>query len=159
MRQKTKLGLSGALAGLVNGLFGGGGGMVMVPLLTAWCGLEQKRALATCVAVILPFCVLSAAIYVLRTDFDWLLALPYLIGGGIGGALCVAADNDYEKTLENGAELAAYLLWRHGLTPDDLRKHQDFSGKICPARLINEGRWDEFCKMVRIQYEKFQRNE
>ena len=87
MRQKTKLGLSGALAGLVNGLFGGGGGMVMAPLLTAWCGLAQKRALATCVAVILPFCVLSAAIYVLRTDFDWLLALPYLIGGGIGGAL------------------------------------------------------------------------
>lgn len=87
MRQKAKLGLSGALAGLVNGLFGGGGGMVMAPLLTAWCGLEQKRALATCVAVILPFCVLSAAIYVLRTDFDWLLALPYLIGGGIGGAL------------------------------------------------------------------------
>ena len=36
MRQKTKLGLSGALAGLVNGLFGGGGGMVMAPLLTAW---------------------------------------------------------------------------------------------------------------------------
>ena len=35
MRQKTKLGLSGALAGLVNGLFGGGGGMVMAPLLTA----------------------------------------------------------------------------------------------------------------------------
>ena len=68
-------------------MFGGGGGMVMAPLLTAWCGLEQKRALATCVAVILPFCVLSAAIYVLRTDFDWLLALPYLIGGGIGGAL------------------------------------------------------------------------
>ena len=87
MRQKTKLGLSGALAGLVNGLFGGGGGMVMVPLLTAWCGLEQKRALATCVAVILPFCVLSAAIYVLRTDFDWLLALPYLIGGAAGGVL------------------------------------------------------------------------
>ena len=27
MRQKTKLGLSGALAGLVNGLFGGGGGI------------------------------------------------------------------------------------------------------------------------------------
>ena len=78
---------------------------------------------------------------------------------GIGVELCVAADNDYEKTLKNGAELAAYLLWRHGLTPDDLRKHQDFSGKICPARLINEGRWDEFCKMVRIQYEKFQRNE
>ena len=85
MRQKTKLGLSGALAGLVNGLFGGGGGMVMVPLLTAWCGLEQKRALATCVAVILPFCVVSAAVYLLRTPFDLTQALPYLLGGLAGG--------------------------------------------------------------------------
>ena len=87
MNQKAKLGVSGAAAGLVNGLFGGGGGMVMAPLLTGWCGLGQKRALATCVGVILPFCVLSAAIYVLRGGFDWLAALPYLIGGGIGGAL------------------------------------------------------------------------
>ena len=85
MRQKTKLGLSGALAGLVNGLFGGGGGMVMVPLLTAWCGLEQKRALATCVAVILPFCVVSAAVYLLRAPFDLVQALPYLLGGLAGG--------------------------------------------------------------------------
>ena len=87
MQQKAKLRLSGAAAGLVNGCFGGGGVMVMVPLLTRWCGLEQKQALATCVGVILPFCVLSAAIYVLRGGFDWLMALPYLIGGGIGGAL------------------------------------------------------------------------
>ena len=76
MNQKAKLGVSGAAAGLVNGLFGGGGGMVMAPLLTGWCGLEQKRALATCVGVILPFCVLSAAIYVLRGGFDWLGGAP-----------------------------------------------------------------------------------
>ncbi len=87
MKQKTKLAISGAAAGLVNGCFGGGGGMVMAPLLNRWCGLEQKRALATCVGVILPFCVLSAAIYMLRGGFDWHLALPYLIGGGIGGAV------------------------------------------------------------------------
>ena len=87
MQQKAKLRLSGAAAGLVNGCFGGGGGMVMAPMLALWCGMEQKRALATCVGVILPLCVLSAGIYVLRSDFDWLTALPYLIGGGIGGAV------------------------------------------------------------------------
>lgn len=87
MGNRARLRLAGMAAGLVNGCFGGGGGMVMAPLLAGWCGLPQKRALATCVAVILPFCVLSAAIYLLRTDFDWLLALPYLIGGGIGGAV------------------------------------------------------------------------
>ena len=87
MAQKGKLAVAGILAGLVNGCFGGGGGMVMAPLLMNWCGLEEKRALATCVAVTLPLCVLSAAIYVCTTDFDWLLALPYLVGGAIGGAL------------------------------------------------------------------------
>ena len=91
MERKGKLRLAGAAAGAVNGAFGGGGGMVMAPMLALWCGMEQKRALATCVGVILPLCVLSAGIYVLRSDFDWLTALPYLIGGGIGGSCCTAA--------------------------------------------------------------------
>ena len=85
MQAKTKYALSGTAAGLVNGLFGGGGGMVLVPLLNGWCGLEGKQAFATCVAVILPFCVVSAAIYLLRTPFDFTQALPYLLGGLAGG--------------------------------------------------------------------------
>lgn len=85
MAGKWKLRLTGALGGLVNGLFGGGGGMVVVPLLTRWCGVEEKKSFATCVAVIFPFCLLSAAIYLFRTDFDLLTALPYLMGGLAGG--------------------------------------------------------------------------
>ena len=85
MTGKWKPGLTGALGGLVNGLFGGGGGMVVVPLLSRWCGVEEKKAFATCVAVIFPFCLLSAAIYLLRTDVDLLTALPYLLGGLAGG--------------------------------------------------------------------------
>ena len=87
MEQKGKLRLAGAAAGLVNGLFGGGGGMVLVPLLRRWCGLEERRAFATCVAVILPLCVVSAAVYVLRRGVDLTLAAPYLLGGLIGGFL------------------------------------------------------------------------
>ena len=74
-------------AGAANGLFGGGGGMVMVPLLLKWCRLAEQKAFATCVAVIFPFCVVSAAVFLFRTDFDWLRALPYLTGGLVGGAL------------------------------------------------------------------------
>ena len=85
MQAKTKYALSGTAAGLVNGLFGGGGGMVLVPLLNGWCGLADKQAFATCVAVILPFCVVSAAVYLLRTPFDLTQALPYLLGGLAGG--------------------------------------------------------------------------
>ena len=42
---------------------------------------------ATCVAVIFPVCAVSAAVCLLRTDFDFLFALPYLIGGLLGGFL------------------------------------------------------------------------
>ena len=87
MKQQFRFGVAGAAAGFVNGAFGGGGGMVLAPMLTLWCGMEQKQALATCVAIILPLCALSAAVQMLWGSFDWLSAAPYLIGGGIGGAL------------------------------------------------------------------------
>ena len=82
---KWKYLLAGGAAGLTNGLFGGGGGSVLVPLLTRCCGLEEKRAFATSVAVILPLCTLSAAIYLFRGGLDVMTALPYLIGGTVGG--------------------------------------------------------------------------
>ncbi|RKI69142.1 sulfite exporter TauE/SafE family protein [bacterium 1xD42-67] len=77
--------LAGGLAGIANGLFGGGGGSVLVPLLTRYCGLDQRRAFATSVAVILPLCALSVGIYLFRGGLDVMTALPYLIGGTAGG--------------------------------------------------------------------------
>ena len=79
--------LSGAAAGLANGFFGGGGGSVLVPLLTRVCGLDQRRAFATSVAVILPLCALSVAVYLMRGGLDLMAALPYLAGGTVGGWL------------------------------------------------------------------------
>lgn len=76
---------AGAAAGLCNGFFGGGGGSVLVPALTGVCGLEQRRAFATSVAVILPLCALSAGIYLWRGGLDLMTALPYLAGGALGG--------------------------------------------------------------------------
>ena len=63
---KLPFALAGGAAGLANGFFGGGGGSVFVPLLTRTCGLNQRQAFATSVAVILPLCVLSAAVYLFR---------------------------------------------------------------------------------------------
>lgn len=79
--------VAGGAAGLVNGFFGGGGGMVLVPLLVSRCGLSQRQAFATSVAIILPLCILSAAIYWLRGQLDPVQALPYLLGGLVGGFL------------------------------------------------------------------------
>lgn len=62
--------LAGGAAGLVNGFFGGGGGMVLVPLLAGKCGLDQRRAFATSIAIIAPLCALSASIYYFRGGLD-----------------------------------------------------------------------------------------
>ena len=78
---------AGAAAGLANGFFGGGGGSILVPFLTRVCRLEQRQAFATSVAVILPLCALSALLYFLRGGLDLQAALPYLLGGAVGGFL------------------------------------------------------------------------
>ena len=85
MKSSVKYAVSGALAGAVNGLFGGGGGMVLVPLLDGWCKVEGKKAFATCVAAILPLCAVSGAVYLFRGEFDWMAAVPYFISGLAGG--------------------------------------------------------------------------
>ena len=51
--------IAGAAAGLANGLFGGGGGMVFLPILSRWGSLSQRKLYATCVGVIFPVCLVS----------------------------------------------------------------------------------------------------
>lgn len=56
-----------------------------------------------------------------------------------------AIAND-AKSEENGALLAALLLHRHGLGVDKLYKHQDWSGKYCPAYILPH--WEQFKNKV-----------
>ena len=85
MKPMWKYAVSGAAAGAANGLFGAGGGMILVPLLTGWCSLEDKKAFATSIAIIAPMCLVSIFIYWYQGQLDALAALPYLIGGLFGG--------------------------------------------------------------------------
>ena len=85
MNFRVKYALIGTAAGIINGVFGAGGGMILVPLLSKWAGLDYKSALATSVAVILPVSVSSALVYILGNGFDSTAALPYALGGLIGG--------------------------------------------------------------------------
>ncbi len=87
MNISAKYAVTGALAGAANGFFGAGGGLFLVPLLTSWCGMEQKRAFATSVAVIFPLCAVSAVIYGIKGGLPLLSAVPYCIGGAAGGVL------------------------------------------------------------------------
>ena len=77
--------IAGGAAGLANGLFGGGGGMVFLPIVARWGSLSQRKLYATCVGVIFPVCAVSALVYLFRDPGIWREAMPYLAGGCIGG--------------------------------------------------------------------------
>lgn len=82
-----KYGVTGALAGIANGCFGAGGGMILIPMFCRWCGMEEKHAFATSVSVILPMSAVSSVIYLMREEFSLAQALPFLIGGLVGGLI------------------------------------------------------------------------
>jgi uncharacterized membrane protein YfcA len=75
----------GGIAGVLNGLFGSGGGVAAVPLLEA-SGLPAKKAHATSVAAILIISIASAAAYGVRGVLDVSAALPLIPWGILGAA-------------------------------------------------------------------------
>jgi len=68
---------------------------------------------------------------------------------GIGIELCVNEDGKFEKTFENGAKLVAYLLKEYDLGINDIKTHNDFSGKDCPHNILRDNRMDEFKNKVK----------
>ena len=49
----------GLIIGFINGFFGGGGGMVCVPVLNNFVSLTDKKSHATAILIMLPLCVVS----------------------------------------------------------------------------------------------------
>lgn len=76
---------SGAGAGAANGLFGAGGGMILVPALHHLTPIEEDSLFPTSVAVIFPLCLVSLTVYGIHGNLPWQQAWPYLIGSALGG--------------------------------------------------------------------------
>ncbi|MBE5743108.1 MAG: sulfite exporter TauE/SafE family protein [Clostridiales bacterium] len=91
--------LSGTVVGAVNGFFGGGGGMIILPLFTMLLGFRQKTAHATAIAVILPISIISAVIYIIGSGFEIFnlntlyVAIGVLLGGIAGALILKKIDN------------------------------------------------------------------
>lgn len=77
---------AGAAAGAVNGLFGAGGGMVLVPMLSGNTVFSEDEVFSSSVLIILPICLVSLGV---STGFQlpWAQAWPFLAGGIPGGIL------------------------------------------------------------------------
>ncbi len=76
----------GVSIGLINGIFGAGGGMLAVPLLKK-SALNQKLAHANAVAVILPITVISAFLYLINDRVSLQQSFAYIPTGLIGSVI------------------------------------------------------------------------
>ena len=82
---------AGLLAGVVNGIFGGAGGMVLIPALRLWTDVEDEALFSMSVSVMMPVCLLSLGFAAAGAPLPWSDAMPYLLGSAGGGVLVVAA--------------------------------------------------------------------
>ena len=79
----------GVLGGVASGLFGVGGGIVIVPALIYWAGFSQHTATGTSLAVLLPPIGLAATLeYYRHGNVDVhaaiILAASMFAGAGVG---------------------------------------------------------------------------
>ena len=70
---------------------------------------------------------------------------------GIAIEICYSKSGGerWLKAVENAAELVAKLLKDYGFGIDKVTKHQDYSGKHCPHRILDEYGWDNFIALVK----------
>lgn len=91
LKNKLKLIFSGIAIGVINGFFGGGGGMVCVPILENVLKLNNKEAHATALSVMLPLCLASGITYLFKVKMEWdtfaFVCAGFVIGGVIGAFL------------------------------------------------------------------------
>jgi uncharacterized membrane protein YfcA len=83
-RSMVVLVAAGAGAGFLSGLFGVGGGIVIVPALVLLVGMAQHRAHATSLAAIVPIAIVGASIFGRADNVDLVAALLLIVGSLAG---------------------------------------------------------------------------
>jgi N-acetylmuramoyl-L-alanine amidase CwlA len=68
----------------------------------------------------------------------------------IGIEICYSKSGGerYYKAEKNAVKLIAQLLRERGWGINRVKKHQDWSGKYCPHRILEEGRWNQFLQEI-----------
>jgi len=77
-------------------------------------------------------------------------------GQGSGNLKSIGVEICYSKSggaryliaEENAVQYIASLLKQYGWSIERVRKHQDWNGKYCPHRILDEGRWSSFLKRI-----------
>lgn len=108
-RWRRRAAIVGVAAGLASGLFGIGGGAIIVPALVAFLAVDQRTAHGTSLAAVLPIAIAGAAGYLVGGAVDLLAVIPLAVGSTVG-ALAGARllDRLPERTLRR--VFAVFLL-------------------------------------------------
>ena len=85
MKKYHKEIIIGALTGILNGLFGAGGGSVVVPAMEKFLNIDEKKSHSTAIAIILMMSLVSSATYIYKGFFNFNIWLWVSIGGIAGG--------------------------------------------------------------------------
>ena len=87
----------GFITGIVNGLFGSGGGTIIVPALVFLVKMEDFKAHATAISIILPLSIISTIIYLksnlINFNIVYIIAIGGIIGSFIGAKLLKKIPN------------------------------------------------------------------
>lgn len=79
--------LIGLVAGISCGLFGAGGGVVIVLFIALYLKQDQHIAQATAISITFVASIMSCVIYYLHDNLDWSLIIPVTMGSIVGGYL------------------------------------------------------------------------
>ena len=92
----------------------------------------------------------------LRVDFSQVAAGSIGNYGGnnnsVGIEMCVNVSSDVYDTWQRTGQLVADILIRNGLGLDRVKEHNTWSGKNCPQSIRAGQYWNEFMKMVEVNY-------
>src|SRR4051794_358923 len=103
----------GVLGGTLSGLLGVGGGVIMVPLLVLWLGLDQREAHAASLGAIIPISIAGIASYGIAGEVDVAMAVALAVGAVVGaraGALTLAGIDPHRLKVVFGVFLVAVAV-------------------------------------------------
>lgn len=101
-RTPLSFALVGALAGMLSGLLGIGGGVVMVPAFHSISGMKVKAAIATSLVCVAGFAVPGTVTHAVKGNIDWRVAAAltvFVIPGARIGSLLTVRSNDVRLRL------------------------------------------------------------
>lgn len=82
-----KNGFIGVFTGFINGIFGSGGGTLLVPILNNILKIEEHKSHATALGIIVFLTTTSSIVYISKGTYDISLTYQVAIGSVVGGII------------------------------------------------------------------------